>query len=80
MNQNRQRIISLLVILFVLIGLTGLLVLVRQSQETRRGAVGSPMPTVGYPCQTECKEQYCHLLNMRWNKGDCPSEAPYCCQ
>jgi hypothetical protein len=54
--------------------------LVRQTQETRRGAAGSSMPQVGYPCQTECKEQYCHLLNMKWNKGDCPSETPYCCQ
>jgi len=80
MEENKQKILGLLVILFVLLALTGVVSLVKQNQETRKEASGSPMPKVGYPCETECKAQYCHLLNMRWNKGDCPDETPYCCQ
>lgn len=80
MNENKNKIFGLLAILFVLIGLVGVVGLVSKSQETRKEAFGSPMPQVGYPCPSECKAEYCHLLNMRWNKGDCPSDAPYCCQ
>jgi hypothetical protein len=80
MSQDKKKIISLLIILFVLVVLTGAVTLVKKNQETRKGAAGSPMPSVGYPCNTQCKAQFCHEINMRWNKGDCPSETPYCCQ
>jgi len=80
MEQNKRKILSLLAIFFVLLALIGVLQLVKQSQETRRGAAENQMPAFGYPCQTTCKAQFCHEINMRWNKGDCPSDKPYCCQ
>lgn len=80
MEKAHQKIFRLMLVIFVLIILNILVVYVKKNQEGRKEAINNSMPKVGYPCDGICKPEYCHLLNLKWDKGDCPNKTPYCCR